>query len=648
MRPLASVLLSILSIMLAACGGGGSSSSPAAPPVPPPPPVTSPPPPPVNSVPVASDVSVKTNVDEPLDATLSGQDADGDALTYSVTVLPTIGTVQIMDAAAGTFRYTPGNAAFGTDQFRYRVNDGEENSAEATVTVVVNRKPAAQDQSMRAATSLPAAGTLVGTDEDGDPVSFAIATQPANGTVVLDAATGSFTYNATANFEGTDSFTYQANDGFADSPPATVTLSVNEWMGTVNLGTADEEDTVYGLQIDEQMNLYVAYSTSGAVPGYVSNGKQDVVLAKVDKAGTVLWQKQWGHAENETPYQMARHSDGSLYLTVTGRADDGTLTDAYVTKFDAEGNLIWELTYPVLSEIQQFYRMVISPEGNVYVSVVEPWQGSPAPRRARLMKISPFASIEWIKVLGTVDDDAADPLLNAGPYDEYWVFPRGLAVDENETIYMNLRVGTTVAGTQSSRTMLASFDGADGAILSRLEPLVTSAFPIDMPPAILPDMHLTAAGNLRVLGFRGLGLPDGTDGLVLAELDTAGNEIWATVWNVADEDRAGFKGVLAADGSSVVRGIAESVASAGANVDVSITKFDSAGDFVWESVLGGVLADGTTDVFDAGSQPVVDANGSVFVLISSEGGAIGSTTNQGGGDVFIVKLDGDTGELIHP
>jgi hypothetical protein len=182
-------------------------------------------------------VSVKTNVGEPLDATLSGQDADGDALTYSVTVLPTIGTVQVMDAAAGTFRYTPGNAAFGTDQFRYRVNDGNDNSAEATVTVVVNRKPAAQDQSMRAATSLPAAGTLVGTDEDGDPVSFAI---PANGTVVIDAATGSFTYNATADFEGTDSFTYQANDGFADSPPATVTLSVNEWLGTVNLGTADD------------------------------------------------------------------------------------------------------------------------------------------------------------------------------------------------------------------------------------------------------------------------------------------------------------------------------------------------------------------------------------------------------------------------
>ena len=71
MRPLASVTLTIFSLVLAACGGGSSSPAPAAPPV-------APPPPPVNSVPVSFDVSVKTNVDEPLDADLSGQDADGD------------------------------------------------------------------------------------------------------------------------------------------------------------------------------------------------------------------------------------------------------------------------------------------------------------------------------------------------------------------------------------------------------------------------------------------------------------------------------------------------------------------------------------------------------------------------------------------
>ncbi len=53
-----------------------------------------------------------------------------------------------------------------------------------------------------------------------------INTQVANGTVAL-SKDGSFTYTPTANFAGTDSFTYFANDGFSNSSPATVSITVN-------------------------------------------------------------------------------------------------------------------------------------------------------------------------------------------------------------------------------------------------------------------------------------------------------------------------------------------------------------------------------------------------------------------------------------
>ncbi|MDP2734062.1 MAG: cadherin-like domain-containing protein, partial [Hoeflea sp.] len=39
-------------------------------------------------------------------------------------------------------------------------------------------------------------------------------------------ANGSFTYMPNANFNGSDSFTYKANDGAADSNVATVTITV--------------------------------------------------------------------------------------------------------------------------------------------------------------------------------------------------------------------------------------------------------------------------------------------------------------------------------------------------------------------------------------------------------------------------------------
>ena len=86
----------------------------------------------------------------------------------------------------------------------------------------------------------------------------------------------------------------------------------------------------------------------------------------------------------------------------------------------------------------------------------------------------------------------------------------------------------------------------------------------------------------------------------------------------------------------------------GLHPGVSSTSIDNSGTFLWESKISGILADGTTDVFDSGGQPVTDANGSVFILVMSDGGTIGTATNQGGLDVYLVKLDGDTGEMIHP
>jgi VCBS repeat-containing protein len=64
------------------------------------------------------------------------------------------------------------------------------------------------------------------TDADGDPLTALKLSDPANGTVTLNS-NGSFTYAPAADFNGSDSFTYRANDGLANSNTATVTITVN-------------------------------------------------------------------------------------------------------------------------------------------------------------------------------------------------------------------------------------------------------------------------------------------------------------------------------------------------------------------------------------------------------------------------------------
>ncbi len=71
-------------------------------------------------------------------------------------------------------------------------------------------------------------------------------TAPAHGSLTLNT-NGSLTYKPSANYNGTDTFTYKANDGTVDSPtPATVTItikSVNDaptLSGVPSLTTVDE------------------------------------------------------------------------------------------------------------------------------------------------------------------------------------------------------------------------------------------------------------------------------------------------------------------------------------------------------------------------------------------------------------------------
>ena len=64
-------------------------------------------------------------------------------------------------------------------------------------------------------------------DPNSDPLTAVKVSSPANGTLTLNA-NGSFTYSPNAGFSGTDSFTYKANDGQADSNTATVTITVKD------------------------------------------------------------------------------------------------------------------------------------------------------------------------------------------------------------------------------------------------------------------------------------------------------------------------------------------------------------------------------------------------------------------------------------
>jgi len=194
----------------------------------------------VNDPAVAGNDTYSTNEDTPLTVPAPGVlgndgDPDSPGLTFTAQVGtgPATGTGTVTVNPDGSFVYTPAANFNGTASFTYTASDGTTTTNAATVTVTVNAvndAPAAVANSYSTAedTALTVAATgVLGNDSDieGSALSAALVTGTANGALSLNAS-GAFTYTPAPNFNGTDSFTYKANDGTVDSNVVTVAITV--------------------------------------------------------------------------------------------------------------------------------------------------------------------------------------------------------------------------------------------------------------------------------------------------------------------------------------------------------------------------------------------------------------------------------------
>lgn len=213
----------------------------------------------VNDAPVAVNDSYGTNEDTPLTVAALGvlgndTDVDGNALTAVLVSNPTHGSVTLN--ANGSFTYTPAANSSGSDSFTYKTNDGSTDSNVATVNLTVtavNDAPVAVNDSYSTnedtTLTVPAAtGVLVNdSDVDSATLSAMLVSSPAHGSLVLNTD-GSFSYTPASDFNGSDSFTYKANDGSANSNVVTVSLTINAVndapVANPDTATTDEDTAV--------------------------------------------------------------------------------------------------------------------------------------------------------------------------------------------------------------------------------------------------------------------------------------------------------------------------------------------------------------------------------------------------------------------
>jgi VCBS repeat-containing protein len=164
-------------------------------------------------------------------------DVDTPAANLSAQLVSGVahGTLTFNGNGSFTYRATEGYA--GPDSFSYLVNDGQSENNLSNVAIVAIEVTTAADRAPIAegdkystnedtVLTVCAPGVLSNdSDADGNNLSAVLVSTTANGIVSLNPD-GSFTYAPNANFFGTDSFTYKANDGTNDSNVATVNITV--------------------------------------------------------------------------------------------------------------------------------------------------------------------------------------------------------------------------------------------------------------------------------------------------------------------------------------------------------------------------------------------------------------------------------------
>ena len=178
---------------------------------------------PVNDAPVGNEQELGTEVNTSIDIVLSGSDVDGDALTYWVIEPPGHGT---LSGDTPSLTYIPEVDYYGPDSFTFRAKDETATYSNiATVSIIVNAPPVADDHVVTTNEDTSVDIVLSGSDAEGGPLTFIVVSDPEHGKLV--GTVPNMTYVPDSDYGGPDSFTYMAEDGRVYSNVATVTITVN-------------------------------------------------------------------------------------------------------------------------------------------------------------------------------------------------------------------------------------------------------------------------------------------------------------------------------------------------------------------------------------------------------------------------------------
>jgi len=140
-------------------------------------------------------------------------------------------------------------------------------------------------------------------------------------------------------------------------------------LWTRQLGASGPDDAS-GVSADGLGNVCISGSTYGSLGG-PNAGKSDAFVSKFDSEGDLLWTRQLGTRDHDWGEDVAVDVSGNVYLSgetpeLLGGSHIGSY-DLFVSKYDSEGTFLWTRQFGT-SERDSSYGLSLDVWGEVYIS----------------------------------------------------------------------------------------------------------------------------------------------------------------------------------------------------------------------------------------------------------------------------------------
>jgi hypothetical protein len=341
-------------------------------------------------------------------------------LTYRVLTNAVKGTLTLIDAGTGAFRYEATPGATGTDRVTFQVNDGEVDSAVPGVFIftLANQPPVATAGSATTKEDVPVSGFLTASDSDQppQPLVYRLVTPALKGSVTLvDTNSGAFLYQPNPGAIGADSFTFAAHDGEQESVPGTfaITIRPNVDPGDLIVSDSMNRSVVLVDGAGEQFVLSVSnllHSPKGIAvspTGTIAVMDQNGVVQINPSDGSQILLAAAGEFTSAPlgPVGIAFERDGSLLVA------DGTAGIKRVNPTNGTVSVVASGGSLILPE-----GVAVSTNGDIYVADLSAFAG----QASRIVRLNPITGAQTVVSLG-------DKL----------VAPVGIALDNNGTIIVS-------------------------------------------------------------------------------------------------------------------------------------------------------------------------------------------------------------------